>query len=74
MIREELPKMTQKEAQIDEKRLVSYLETGISAEDICNELGVEMTSLQKAVNEVCSKNPNLRRPGGLEQTSVRESG
>ena len=49
-------------AQIDEKRLVSYLETGISAEDMCNELGVEMTSLQKAVNEVCAKNPRVTRP------------
>ena len=48
--------------QIDEKRLVSYLETGISAEDMCNELGVEMTSLQKAVNEVCAKNPQVIRP------------
>jgi hypothetical protein len=66
--------MTHKEAQIDEKRLVSYLETGISAEDICKELGVQMTSLQKAVNEVCSKNPNLKKPRGLEQTSGRESG
>jgi hypothetical protein len=66
--------MTHKEAQIDEKRLVSYLETGISAEDICKELGVQMTSLQKAVNEVCSKNPNRKKPRGLEQTSGRESG
>lgn len=58
--------MTQKEPQIDEKRLVSYLETGISAEDMCKELGVEMTALQKAVNEVCSKNPDLEKPEGLE--------
>jgi hypothetical protein len=55
----------QMEAQIDEKRLVSYLEMGISAEDICNELGVKMTSLQKAVNEVCSRNPDLKKPDGL---------
>mgnify|MGYP006310005649 CR=1 FL=1 len=48
--------------QIDEKRLVSYLEMGISAEDMCNELGVEMTSLQKAVNDVCAKNPQVVRP------------
>jgi len=66
--------MAKREAQIDEKRLVSYLETGISAEDMCKELGVQMTSLQRAVNEVCSKNPNLKRPRGLEQTSGRESG
>ena len=38
---------------------------GISAEDICNELGVKMTSLQKAVNEVCSRNPDLKKPDGL---------
>ena len=48
------------------KRLVSYLETGISAEDMCKELGIEMTALQKAVNEVCSKNPNLEKPEGLK--------
>ncbi|MEJ2587521.1 MAG: hypothetical protein P8165_08050 [Deltaproteobacteria bacterium] len=51
--------------QIDEKRLVSYLETGISAEDMCRELGVKMTTLQEAVNDVCAKNPNLTKPEGL---------
>jgi hypothetical protein len=65
--------MTKREAQIDEKRLVSYLETGISAEDMCKELGVQMTSLQRAVNEVCSKNPNLKRPRGLEESSGQDS-
>ena len=48
--------------QIDEKRLVSYLEMGISAEDMCRELGVKMTTLQKALNEVCSKNSDLKKP------------
>jgi hypothetical protein len=63
--------MTKKpvDAQIDEKRLVSYLEMGISAEDICNELGVKMTSLQKAVNEVCSRDPKLKKPQGLSSES-----